>query len=38
MFGLSWRQITAIAFIAVAAVAIANRIPMVSGFVNPAKA
>jgi len=32
---MSWKHIAVTALIAVAAVAIANRIPGVSGFVNP---
>lgn len=36
--GFSWKQLAVIGLVAVAAVAIANRLPMVSGFVYPAKA
>lgn len=32
---MDWKRIAVTALIAVAAVAIANRIPMVSGLVNP---
>lgn len=32
---MSWKQIATIALVAVAAVAVANRIPFVSGLLNP---
>lgn len=33
---MSWRSIATAALIAVAAVAVANRIPGLAGFINPA--
>lgn len=35
---MSWKHIAVTALIAVAAVALANRIPMVAGIVNPGAA
>lgn len=32
---MNWKTIAVTALIAVAAVAVANRIPMVAGFLNP---